>query len=752
MKKKILIIPNFTCMFLCKPFLRKVCSNAIFGIILACVYVFSASSYCYAGFEDLNSDGKKDFSIKFGSDNPLSSKRGENYKYAEFDTNFDGNMDIIVNFGFPFGSLKRDLNFDGKFDTEYILSHIRPISASPASWLGRLDTWHVISLSTGVKNLLGYLIDSYAVAEKNYIAALKESIKNGADINAKDVFGDTLLMRAAKSGYLEVVELLIANGANVNARNNEDIPVLMQAVQRGFPELAKIKILMEEDNVQRDNPQMAKLLIDKGANVNAKAMNSLTALTLAINSGYWETTNLLLARGADVNAKDNEGLTPLMRAIKREYNSAAYFDIINLLIKNKADVNAQDNNGLTVLMLAAQKDYAPVFLDLAGLLIEQGADVNARADDSSTVLTQVVKRPEFGYADIAKMLIGKGADLNIRTNDGATVLMAAVQSGASQMPLLLIEKGLDVNAKDNEGLTALMQMGRKCDFNMAWLLIHSGADTDARDASGDTVLMQFIKGGYPDQAESLVMQGLALNVKNKDGMTPLMSAVQKGYLKLVDAMLAKDANIKIQDNNGQTALDIAQKQGNSEMLSLIKQYRVRQKQAYKDEKYGFEIKVLTDRLPLINEWESKRHPDMPRRLWDAAFFDKVIGVLNLPKQTIEIPAIKITVNECLPEQNIDSCLQMTASDCGTVPYGELIVTYNNESLRVSPAAFLGLPARKLRISCIKDIVCEGVAILRENRLYTFMFLTAFESAMVFSTDLVDSMLSTLTFSDNGVGE
>lgn len=717
--------------------------------ILVCVYVFSAGNYCYAGFEDLNSDGKRDFTIKFAGDNPLSSKRGENYKYAEFDTNFDGNMDIIINFGFPFGSLKRDFNFDGKFDAEYILSHVRPISQGPVSWLGRLDTWHVISLSTGVKNLLGYLIESYAAAEKNYIEAIKESIKNGADINAQDANGDTLLARAARSGYFGVVELLIANGANVNARNNEGITVLMQAVQRGFPELAKVTILMEEDNVARDNPLMARLLIDKGANVNAKTKDSLTALTLAINRGYWEVTNSLLARGADVNAKDNEGLTPLMRAIKREPNSAEYVDIIKLLIKNSADVNARDNNGLTVLMLAAQKDCAISNLDLARFLIEQGADINARADDSSTVLTQVVKRPEFACADIAKMLIEKGADLNIKANDGATVLMAAAQSGASPMPLLLIEKGLDVNAKDNEGFPALIQMGRKGDFNMAWLLIHAGADTDARDENGDTVLMQFIKGGYPDQAESLAAQGLALNVKNKDGMTPLMSAVQKGYLKLVDAMLAKDADIKIQDNNGQTALDIAQKQGNNEMLSLIKQYRVRQKQAYKNEKYGFEIKVLTDSLPRVNEWESKRHLDMPRRLWDAAFYDKVIGVLNLPKETIEIPAIKITVNECLPEQDIDSCLQMTASDCQTVPYGELIVTYNSESLRVSPAVFPGLPARKLRVSCVKDIVSEGMAILRENRLYTFMFLTTFESAMVFSADLLESMLSTLTFTDNG---
>lgn len=721
-------------------------------IILMSVYVFSAFYHNYsqaAGLDDLNSDGKKDFSLKFNSDNPLSSKRGENYEYAEFDTNFDGNMDIIAKFGFPFGSLKRDFNFDGKFDTEYLLVHVRPISANPTSWLGRLDTWHVISLSTGIKDLLGYLIDAYAVAEKNYIAVIKESIKNGADINAKDANGDTLLMRVVKSGYLEAAEFLTANGANVNARNNEDVTVLMQAVQRGFPQLARIRILMEEDNIQRDNPQMVKLLIGKGAYVNAKSKDSQTALTLAIKKGYLETTNLLLSSGADINAKNNDGLTPLMQAIKRKYNSAAYFDMINLLIKNKADVNAQENSGQTVLMVAMQKDYSVDSLNLARLLIEKGADINARADDGSTVLMQVVKRPEFGFADIAKMLIKRGADISATNNAGSTVLMAAVQSGNSEMPIFLIEKGADINAKDNEGIPALIQMGRKGDFNMAWLLLHSGADNDARDVNGDTVLMQFIKGGYPDQAQSLVMEGLAINVKNKEGMTPLMCAVEKNYLKLADVMLAKDVDIKMQDNNGQTAFDIAQKIGNSEMVSLIKQYRIRQMQLYRNEKYAFEIKALTDRPPSTREWLRARNPDMPRRLWEADFFDTWIGVSNSNNQTTEIPAIKATVNECLPQQNIDSCLQMTASDCGTVPYGELIVTYNNESLRVSQTSLLGLPARKLRVSCIKNAVYEGVAILRENRLYTFMFLTAFESAMIFSTDLVDLMISTIIFDSDG---
>jgi len=52
------------------------------------------------------------------------------------------------------------------------------------------------------------------------IEATKQAIADGADVNAKDQNGRTLLQLAALKGHKEVVELLIAKNANVNAKNN----------------------------------------------------------------------------------------------------------------------------------------------------------------------------------------------------------------------------------------------------------------------------------------------------------------------------------------------------------------------------------------------------------------------------------------------------------------------------------------------------------------------------------------------------
>jgi ankyrin repeat protein len=58
--------------------------------------------------------------------------------------------------------------------------------------------------------------------------------------------------------------------------------------------------------------ETVKLLLDKGANVNARNAVAETALTHASQKGNTEIVKLLLSKGADVNAKDDAGWTALM--------------------------------------------------------------------------------------------------------------------------------------------------------------------------------------------------------------------------------------------------------------------------------------------------------------------------------------------------------------------------------------------------------------------------------------------------------
>ena len=72
------------------------------------------------------------------------------------------------------------------------------------------------------------------------IEATKQAIADGADVNAKDQNGRTLLQLAALKGHKEVVELLIAKNANVNAKNKDGETPLHSAIQNDHTQTADL--------------------------------------------------------------------------------------------------------------------------------------------------------------------------------------------------------------------------------------------------------------------------------------------------------------------------------------------------------------------------------------------------------------------------------------------------------------------------------------------------------------------------------
>jgi hypothetical protein len=166
---------------------------------------------------------------------------------------------------------------------------------------------------------------------------------------------------------------------------------------------------------------------------------------------------------------------------------------------------------------------------------------------------------------------------------------------------------------------------------------------------------------------------------------------------------------------------------------------------YTNKKYGFEIEYFTDKVPYIHDWGIKRNPNMPRRLLDVIFFDSKYG------ETFDhrsgIPAIEISVNECLPGENIDNCLPVVTSPCGTVPYGEIKKVYKEEGKFETSSIFNfnGHSAKRLKVACLSNEGKEGIAVLRGNRLYTVLFLSSSKRYTTVPKELSELMLSTFRF-------
>lgn len=146
----------------------------------------------------------------------------------------------------------------------------------------------------------------------------------GADADSRDGENATVLMLAAHAGDLTMVKVLIEGGADVNACD-----------ERGWTPLSKA---VYNADMKRGFADVAQVLIDAGANIEAAIGYGVRPLMLAAGYGETAVVEALLNAGADVLACNEGGFTALMM-VKQKH----YVDVINLL--HEAEQNAGVGEG-----------------------------------------------------------------------------------------------------------------------------------------------------------------------------------------------------------------------------------------------------------------------------------------------------------------------------------------------------------------------------------------------------------------------
>ena len=245
------------------------------------------------------------------------------------------------------------------------------------------------------------------------VPTLTRLLKMGADPNKHNDANATALMWAATN--LEKTRLLIDHGADVNARSDDMRTPLMIAARRpgGAP--------------------VVKLLLDHGAktNPNYRPENESSPLIEGLTSGDPLVVAMLLDHGADAKMAGETGLTMaitahcstcldrlLQQITDKNVLTAALDDTVVLadlrdvrtMLDHGADANGYDPLGRTPLMYAAIADTLPV--DVVQLLIDRGADVNAIDKHSKTGdegLTPLDIARHNGDTPVVKLLMKAGA-------------------------------------------------------------------------------------------------------------------------------------------------------------------------------------------------------------------------------------------------------------------------------------------------------------------------------------------------------
>jgi ankyrin repeat protein len=321
-------------------------------------------------------------------------------------------------------------------------------------------------------------------------ATVAKLLAGGAEVNTRDARGNTPLMYASASGSLDMMRQLLTAGADVKAKNNFESTALMWC---------------------SSNLEKVRLLIDKGA---------------------------------DVNAHSKQGRTPLVIAAAHDGN----IDVIRLLIKKGADVNAGGPAGASAALLAAAgaNDTAMV-----RLLVEQGADVKAKADGRFSALMSAAG---FGNVEVVKLLLAHGADVNEQSEPvserpvkngniaigSLTPLLLAVTSGSPETVRLLLNAGADVNVRDVRQMTPMMLAVATDHPNetIIRMLLEKRPAMDAKSNANETALDWAAKFQNPSILPMIRKASAGVELAKRDPVTPQLAKrdVREAVAKSVDLL------------------------------------------------------------------------------------------------------------------------------------------------------------------------------------------------------------------------
>ncbi|KAI0289225.1 hypothetical protein BC826DRAFT_634504 [Russula brevipes] len=225
---------------------------------------------------------------------------------------------------------------------------------------------------------------------------------------------ETALYYAALCGLRDVAEyLIVAHAEDANAECGRHGSPLHAAVYMGHLDTARV-------------------LLDRGADVNLGNQDGGTPLVTAYNRRNLKTMALLLEHGADPDVQyDSCG------SISHDAASEGNTEVMELLLRHKANVHIRGTYGdkWTLLHWVFGSNAK-----LVQILLDHGADINALDAHHKTPLYRAV---ENGRLDLVRVLLGHGADVHIRGGGNQTPFQVAQSREHMEIAQLLLKHGAE---------------------------------------------------------------------------------------------------------------------------------------------------------------------------------------------------------------------------------------------------------------------------------------------------------------------
>ncbi|MDR2481964.1 MAG: ankyrin repeat domain-containing protein [Spirochaetaceae bacterium] len=397
---------------------------------------------------------------------------------------------------------------------------------------------------------------------------LEVLLSYGADVSIHNIDGKTPLFVAVEKDRTSLIPLLLKHKSDIFAATNQGITVFEKALQSNNTALDE---MITEETVQRSdnggntlliaavrlhaNVDIARRILDKNANVNARNQEGDTALHIAVRQNEAALGELLISRGADIFLQNTRGESPLYLTFYSRGGVREWMFI-------PAVLTTKDGQGKTILHWAAEWKLDQVI----PVIVTRGALVDAQNALGETPLFVAVRK---NFPTTARALLQAGASLNGRDSLGNTVLHTAVRFEAQAAAEMLLNTKINVNAYNLNGNTPLHDAVRLGKYPFVSLFIQRGANIEIRDTEGNTALMTAIIVGNYRISDFIIRSGADVNTRNNEGNTPLMIVVLNERSDLVALLLDFQAQIHARNAEGDSPFTAALRVSPRMVLSLL---------------------------------------------------------------------------------------------------------------------------------------------------------------------------------------
>ena len=333
--------------------------------------------------------------------------------------------------------------------------------------------------------------------QENITKTIQYLIEKGANVDQRDIGGETALFWASRIGNTQSVKYLCGKSADILAQENCSHTALHTAAQKGHPSVIDVLLnqaakmdrrathssgnpdllVFESDQMgtvesllhsttnigstalhhaaRHQHVYCAKLLVEAGVPLDNVNNAGHTALVEAIVGGCDTLVSLLIEGGANVSLEGTYEETPLHMASLECHNAQ-----ISALLKVDAPIDARDEKGLTPFMLTAMSGNT----EGIDLFIAWGADIKARALNDYTALHLMISSESFAIelkhhkecdCRICLGLVSRKQIVQQLCENGADV---SAETETLARPIDLLSNAAHINPDEKKAIRCLLQI------------------------------------------------------------------------------------------------------------------------------------------------------------------------------------------------------------------------------------------------------------------------------------------------------